>query len=180
MKTQLHKSIFFFIYKWPNYFTQSWIVRMEEYSMPGVLEFLTKKMSYWAIELIMKLYLGRTCLQTGLSLKVKNIYPIGLTIILYFNCTTKCCANSKKKCIFPERMIFKKIAAFSLQKFDLLREAIRKKASFFRTLSKGGGGFNRGSKTFEVVLFSPILTLFWTLKGEGGWPCFKSFEALFA
>ena len=49
----------------------------------------------------------------------------------------------------------------------LLRKDI-KKASFFRTLSKRGGRDQPESKSFEVVLFSPSLTFFWTLNGGRG------------
>ena len=34
---------------------------------------------------------------------------------------------------------------------------------------KGGGGVQPESKSFEVVLFSPSLTFFWTLNGGRGW-----------
>ena len=64
----------------------------------------------------------------------------------------------------------------------LLRENIRKKSCFLLDIFQKAGGVQPESKSFEVVLFSPILTLFWTLNGggEGGSPCSKSFEALFA
>ena len=33
-----------------------------------VLEILKRKMSYWGIEIIMKLYLGQSCIKSGLSI----------------------------------------------------------------------------------------------------------------
>ena len=50
-----------------------------------------------------------------------------------------------------------------------VREDI-KKACFFWAMPKGGG-VQLESKSFEIVLLSPILTNFWTLngwEGEGG------------
>ena len=66
-----------------------------------------------------------------------------------------------------------------------LGKTSEKKRLFFGHCPKGGGGVQPESKSFEVVLFSPILTFFWTInggrgEGGGGGPCSKSFEALFA
>ena len=44
-----------------------------------------------------------------------------------------------------------------------------KKASLFRTLSKGRARVQTESKSIEVVLFSPSLIFFWTLNGGRGW-----------
>ena len=52
-------------------------------------------------------------------------------------------------------------------KVHLLREHIRKKASFFRAMSKGVG-VQPECKSFEVFFLSPILTTFWTLNGGRG------------
>ena len=67
--------------------------------------------------------------------------------------------------LFRQKIAIKKVTSL-ISRVVKLREAI-KKTSFFWTLSKRGGGVQPESKSFEVVLFSPILTLLWTLNGEG-------------
>ena len=53
----------------------------------------------------------------------------------------------------------------------------QKKSTFLSDIVQKGGGVQPESKSFEVVLFSPILTLFWTLNGggEGGFTLFQKF-----
>ena len=55
----------------------------------------------------------------------------------------------------------------------LLKEAIKKCLSFGHCPK--GGGVQPESKSFEVVLFSPSWTFFWTLNGEGGMTGFQKF-----
>jgi hypothetical protein len=58
-----------------------------------------------------------------------------------------------------------------------IREAIKKRLSFGHCPKRGGGGVQPESKSFEVVLFSPILNFFWTINGgkEGGLTRFQKF-----
>ena len=55
--------------------------------------------------------------------------------------------------------------------------AMAKSTFLLDIVQKGGGVVHPESKSFEVVLFSPILTLFWTLNGggEGGFTLFQKF-----
>ena len=48
--------------------------------------------------------------------------------------------------------------------FAWVREAI-KKSVFLSDIVQKGGGVQPESKSFEVVLFSLILTFFWTING---------------
>ena len=70
---------------------------------------------------------------------------------------------------------------FSLGIASLREDIQNKKASLLWAMSKGGGGVQPESKSFEVVFLSPILTNFWTLNGGRGQglPWSESFEALF-
>ena len=82
------------------------------------MEILRKNISYWAIELIMKLYLGQPCLQSGMSITLswKYMYQIGLTIFPYFNCTHKFYENGKTfKCYvyFQIKWSFKRCSILS-------------------------------------------------------------------
>ena len=55
-----------------------------------------------------------------------------------------------------------------MYKLWMLREAIKKKSVFLLDIVQKGGGVQPESKSFEVVLFSPILTFFWTINGGRG------------
>ena len=83
-----------------------------------VLDILRKNISYWAIKLFMKLYLGQPCLQSGLSITLswKYMYQIGLTIFPYFNSTQKIHENGKTlKCYvyFQITLSFKRCSILS-------------------------------------------------------------------
>ena len=60
---------------------------------------------------------------------------------------------------------------------ELPKGSHQKKSTFLSDIVQKGGGVQPESKSFEVVLFSPILTLFWTLNGggEGGFTLFQKF-----
>ena len=62
-----------------------------------------------------------------------------------------------------------------------VREDIRNKSVFLFDIVQNGGVVQPESKSFEQVLFSPILTLFWTLNGGrgGGVTMFQKFWGTF-